>query len=71
MSLFFFFSSSVKRCPIDSSHLALILRADLTFPLKRPQIDHVFVDWVQEDAAVQRVMSLVIRGDKLLQMFVF
>lgn len=64
---FFFFSFYVEWCPIDSSHPDLILRADLTFPLKRPQIDHVFVDWVQEEAAIQRVMSLVILGDKLLQ----
>ena len=45
----FFYFVRVKWCPISCSRPDLIPRADLTFPLKRPQIDHVFVDWVQED----------------------
>lgn len=35
----------VNWCPVNCSCLDLILFADMTFPFKRPQIDHMFVDW--------------------------
>lgn len=55
MRLLFF---HVKWCPIGCSRPDLIIGADLTFPLKRPQIDHVFEDWVQEDSAIYKVTNL-------------
>lgn len=46
-------------CPIDGSCPDLIIRPDVTFPLKRPQIDLVFVD------VVQKVTSLAVLENKI------
>lgn len=71
LGFFLLFFICVKWSRISCARPNLIPRNHLTFPFKRPQIDHVFKDWVQECSALQRVMSLATLGGELLQICLF